>query len=88
MKILKEMLMVEMEMLKTMEPNRDMTKVSSTQGSLLNVSFVRRFAERNGLSKYVLKKFTVLNRQFQCEECNKTFSFKNALVKHSKTQHK
>jgi len=86
--ILKQIMMEEMEMIKSMEPGRDMSRVSSTQGSLLSISFVRRFAERNGLSKYLLKKFTAPSRPHECEECGKTFTFKNALVKHRKTQHR
>ena len=85
--ILKEIMMEEMEMIKSMDPSRDLFKVSSTLGSLLSISFVRRFAERNGLSQYLLKKFTVPSRLHECEECGKTFGFKNVLVKHTKTQH-
>ena len=58
--ILKEIMMDEMEVIKSKDPSRDMCKVSSTLGSLLNISFVRRFAERNGLSQYLLRKFTAV----------------------------
>ena len=84
---LKEIMIEEMEIIKLKDPSRDMCKVSSTPGSLLNSSFVRRFAERNGLSKYLLKKFTVPTRPHQCQQCGDTFSYKNVLVKHIKTQH-
>jgi len=79
---LKEIMMDEMDAIKSEDPRRDMCKVSATFGSLLNMSFVRRFAERNGLSKYLLKRFTVPTRPHECKRCGFTFSWKNALVKH------
>ena len=81
-------MLAEIDMIKSQDPSRDMLKVSSTLGSLLNISFVRRFAERNGLSKYLLKKLTIQCRPFNCETCGSAFTFKNALVKHIKRKHK
>ena len=48
---LKEIMIEEMEIIKSKNPSRDICKVSSTQGSLLGSPFVRRYAKRNGLSK-------------------------------------
>ena len=79
---LKEIMIYEMDAIKSNDPNRDLCKVSATFGSLLNISFVRRFAERNGLSNYLLKRFTVPTRPHECHICGFTFHWKNALVKH------
>ena len=83
--MLKDVLEKEVEMLMSTNPRRDTFRVSATKGSLLNINFVRRFAKRNALMKYHIKK---PNGTHECEKCKKTFSFKNALVKHLKTVHK
>ena len=85
---LTEIMMTEMDVLRSKHPSRDMCKVSSTMGSLLNKSYVRRFAQRNGLSVHLLKRFTVPTRPYECEKCGLAFSFRNALVSHMKTQHR
>ena len=85
---LRQIMVEEVELLMSKDPTRVRSTISTIDGSLLNMSFVRRFAKRNGLSKYLLQKFTILERPYECEVCEKTFSFKNALVKHMKSQHK
>ena len=87
--LLKQLLLDELEQRRSSNTNnRDMCRVSTTSGTLLNMSFVRRFAERNGLSKYLLKKFLVTDRPYQCERCSKSFIWKKDLVKHERTKHK
>ena len=85
--LLRDIMIEEVENIKKNEPGRDIFRISAKTGTLLNVSYVRRFADRTGLSPYILKRFTVQTRPFVCKLCEKAFSFKNALVKHMKTQH-
>ena len=83
-KVLNEIIEKQMEILMTSNPTRDTFKVSATKGSIIDRYFVRRFARRNNLMQYIAKK----NSDFDCKECSKSFSFKNALVKHEKTLHR
>ena len=85
--ILKDIMVQELELLMSLDPRRMRSKVSVKDGSLLNIPFVRRFAQRNDLSKLLMKRFTVTHRPHKCEVCQTTFSFKNALVKHMRSQH-
>ena len=84
----KQLLLDELEQRRSTNTNNDICRVSTTSGTLLNISFVRRFAERNGLSKYLLKKFLVTDRPYRCELCDKSFIWKKDLVKHERTKHK
>ena len=52
---LREIMLAEIDRIKSQDPSRDMFRVSSTMGSFVNRSFVRRFAERNGLSACLIK---------------------------------
>merc|ERR1719369_705676 len=54
--MLKGMLQDEIEMIRLKTPSRNMTRVSSTSGSMTNMSFVRRFAERNGISQFLRRR--------------------------------
>ena len=85
--ILKDIMVKELELLMSLDPCRMRSKVSVKDGSLLNIPFVRRFAQRNDLSKLLMKRFTITNRPFECEICGTTFSFKNALPKHMRSKH-
>ena len=85
--ILLDILEKQLGALMSSNPTRDSAKVCASQGSLMNKDFVRRFAKRNNLIKHVLTKNTA-NGSFDCNKCEKTFTFKNALVKHIKTLHK
>ena len=86
--ILKDLMVKELELLMSLDPIRIRSKVSVTDGSLLNIAFVRRFAQRNDLSKFLLKRITVKDRPYECDICDSTFSFKNVLVKHRRSIHK
>jgi len=85
--MLRNMLVKEAELLMVANPDRDIMRISATSGTIMNKSFVRRFAQRNYLSEFLLKKYTLTDRPFRCEECNLGFTFKNILVKHLKTKH-
>ena len=86
-KVLKEMLEKQIEEMMVFDPSRETFRVSATKGGLVDMHFVRRFAARNNLMQYI---FVQENKssKFECKECKKLFSFKNALVKHEKTVHK
>ena len=86
-KVLKEMMETEIEKMMTLDPTRDTFRVSATKGSLIDRYFVKRFARRNNLTKYIVVHGRK-NSDFECKECKKIFSFKNALTKHVKTIHK
>jgi len=85
--LLRNMLVKEAETLVMANPDRDIMRISATSGTIMNKSFVRRFAQRNNMSAFLLKKFTLTERPFRCEECNLGFTFKNILVKHLKIKH-
>jgi len=86
-KVLKEMMEKEIEKMMTFDPTRDTFRVSATKGSLVDRYFVKRFARRNSLMKYIVAHGSK-NSNFECKECKKMFSFKNTLTKHVKTIHK
>ena len=61
---------------------------SVREGAEINKSFVRRFAIRNKLERYMFQKYTLSEkRKFECDICNKSFTLKCSLVTHQKQIH-
>ena len=62
--LLNQLLLDELERKKSSNPNLNIYRVSATSGTLLNMPLVRRFAARNGLSKYLLKNAYLKKKPF------------------------
>ena len=84
---LRQLLTEEINMLKMTQPERQVS-VSAKDGAVINKSYVRRFAIRNKLEKYMFQKYTLSDkRKFECDICNKSFTLKCSLVTHQKQIH-
>ena len=83
---LRELLTQEMARLKPLQSQRHGMNVRD--GAEINKSFVRRFAIRNKLERYMFQKYTLSEkRKFECDICNKSFTLKCSLVTHQKQIH-
>ena len=85
------MLAQEIEILQINEPDRNLN-ISEKSGTKITDKFMRAFAKRNGLSKYIVQNNEAsleYRRQngVECDICCKKFSFKNVLVKHRSRVH-
>ena len=84
---LRELLTQEINSLKLAQPQRQFG-VSARDGAVINKSYVRRFAIRNKLERYMFQKYTLSEkRKFECDICNKSFTLKCSLVTHQKQIH-
>ena len=84
---LRELLTEEITKLKQTQPGRQFS-VSAKDGAVINKSYVRRFAIRNKLEKYMFQKYTLSDkRKFECDICNKSFTLKCSLTTHQKQIH-
>ena len=84
---LRELLTEEINNLKLKQPDRQFG-VSAKDGAVINKSYVRRFAIRNKLEKFMFQKYTLSDkRKFECDICNKSFTLKCSLVTHQKQIH-
>ena len=82
---LRELLTQEMTRLKVDQSQRQLGAKDRTE---INKSFVRRFAIRNKLERYMFQKYTLSEkRKFECDICNKSFTLKCSLVTHQKQIH-
>jgi len=82
---LRELLTQEMARLKVDQSQRQLGAKEKTE---INKSFVRRFAIRNKLERYMFQKYTLSEkRKFECDICNKSFTLKCSLVTHQKQIH-
>lgn len=86
-KFLKEMIIEELNIIKINQPDRDFARISCKNGNIIEMTYVRRFAERNNLSRFLLQKFTKPNRNFECDICGSRFTMKNVLEAHRKRIH-
>lgn len=86
-KFLKEMIIEELNIIKINQPERDFARISCKNGNIIEMTYVRRFAERNNLSRFLLQKFTKPNRNFECDICGSRFTMKNVLEAHRKRIH-
>ena len=82
--IIKETVREEMEIIKVNFPDRH--DISSILESSTKLStFVNGFSNRNVLKRFFPE--DKRERNFQCDVCLKTFTFKNSMVKHQQTVH-
>jgi len=86
-KFLKEMIIEELNIIKINHPERDFARISCKNGNMIEMTYVRRFAERNNLSRFLLQKFTKPIRNFECDICGSRFTMKNVLEAHRKRIH-
>lgn len=71
-----------------LRPLQRQSGTSVREGAEINKSFVRRFAIRNKLERYMFQKYTLSEkRKFECDICNKSFTLKCSLVTHQKQIH-
>jgi len=78
--IVRNLLSQEIEMIKVNFPERSLIG----DGEKVFVNFCYSFVKRHNLNKYFPKDKV---RHYQCDVCFKSFTFKNALVKHQKVIH-
>ena len=84
---LRELLTEEINLLKMSQPERQFS-LSAKDGAVINKSYVRRFAIRNKLERFMFQKYTLSEkRKFECDICNKSFTLKCSLVTHQKQIH-
>merc|ERR1712137_927040 len=83
---LRELLTQEMTRLKVDQSQKQLG--GAKDKTEINKSFVRRFAIRNKLERYMFQKYTLSEkRKFECDICNKSFTLKCSLVTHQKQIH-
>ena len=87
--ILRELLTEEIKNLRVAHPERKFNVgLSSKDGEAINKSFVRRFAIRNKLEKFMFQKYVLSEkRKYECDICSKTFTLKCSLATHQKQIH-
>ena len=82
-KELKHIIEQEVERIKLKYPERNIV-MSKVKGA--DENFVRHFADRNDLKKYLVVK-KLIKKEFECDVCFKGFTMKNAMDLHQKTVH-
>ena len=86
--ILRELLTEELRSLKAANPDRKIAVGLSSQDAVINKSFVRRFAIRNKLEKFMFQKYVLSEKRvFECDICSKSFTLKCSLATHQKQIH-
>ena len=82
------MVIQEIEIIRVNEPNRDLN-ISEKNGSTISDKFIRTFAARNGLSKYISQNKDFLLRQtgVECDICCKVLVNEKAMRDHKKNIH-
>lgn len=83
-KELKHIIEQEVERIKLKYPERNIV-MSKVKGA--DENFVRHFADRNDLKKYLVSISKKLKKEFECDVCFKGFTMKNSMDLHQKTVH-
>lgn len=86
--ILRNLLTDEIRSLKAAHPERKFAVGVSSSDAAINKSFVRRFAIRNKLEKFMFQKYVLSEKRvFECDICSKSFTLKCSLATHQKQIH-
>ena len=86
-KILQEVILEEADVIKINQPERS-EQMLFTRDKLHN--FAHALADRNGIRNLVnvnIRKDRESRRTYECEICQKSFTYENSLVKHRKVAH-